>query len=330
MRSWLAALATLGVLVVGFPIAAAADPARPGNYRSEVTGVEPEIEGVRFAVVGGDSFLVAEVEPGVSVEVPGYDGEPYLRVDEEGGVWVNLRSPSYWINEDRFGRVAIPPEADAAAEPNWARIGGSGRVGWHDHRIHWMAPEPPPGIDRSRPGLISQWPPIPVRVDSTEVIVRGTLDWVPSRSPVPDLTLAGLVASFGWRRREMPRMIGLVLAGAALGAAVIGWAQMLVSPLGWAGELLAWAPPTAAVVLSLLASLRARSDRYRLLAVALLVGWATTRLPTLWMPVLPSPLPGGIERAAFAVALGGAGAVVLATWRRATDLNGGTAEMAGR
>lgn len=327
MRKWWLALLTSGVLVFGLPSTAVADPARPGNYRSEVTGVEPRTDGVRFQVVGGDAFLVAEVDPGVTLEVPGYDGEPYLRVEPDGTVLVNQASPSFWINEDRFGRTTVPPQADAAAAPRWERMGTSGRVGWHDHRVHWMAPQPPPGIDRSRPGLITEWT-VPVRVDSTPVTVQGSLWWIPTRSPLPDVALAALVAGAGWWWRKRSLGTGLLLVAGASAASIVGWSQAIASPLGWAGELLAWAPPSLALLAAVASLSRAGGHRYRLLAVAALVGWAATRLPTLWMPVLPSPLPVTAERALFAFALGTAAAPIAAIL--ASDLNGGHGRPAGR
>ena len=75
---WVPLVAAIWIGVLAPP--AAADPARPGDVRSEVTSVTPATEGITAEVVGGDSFLRIRVEAGRAVVVMGYEDEPYLRI----------------------------------------------------------------------------------------------------------------------------------------------------------------------------------------------------------------------------------------------------------
>ena len=94
---------------------AAADAARPGDVSSQVTAVTPASAGIHAEVLGGDSFLRLRVDPGIQVVVIGYQDEPYLRVEADGTVQVNDRSPARWLNEKRLADVPVPPSADPTA-----------------------------------------------------------------------------------------------------------------------------------------------------------------------------------------------------------------------
>ena len=145
VRSVVVALAWLALLVAP----AAADPAQPGDVRSRVTELAPRTTGVRAEIVGGDSFLQLEVDRGREVVVLGYESEPYLRVRPDGTVEVNDRSPARWVNDDRLGSAAAAGHGRRAAAPDWRVIGEGGKVAWHDHRTHWMAPTRPDPPRRS-------------------------------------------------------------------------------------------------------------------------------------------------------------------------------------
>ncbi|MFO7293365.1 MAG: hypothetical protein FWJ92_11890 [Actinomycetes bacterium] len=295
--------------VFGLPSPASADSARPSNYRSEVVAVEPENEAVWGEVAGGDAFLRLRVEPGVTVEVPGYEDEPYLRIHPDGTVEVNRNSPTHWLNEDRYGGRAIPPAASAEAPPDWASVGHGGSYGWHDHRIHWMSPEPPPAVAGAGPSEIFEWV-VPIAVDGRPAEIRGTLHWLPNIDPVPWVALAVATATAAWLRPSM-----LLLAGAAA-ASVVGFGQVAGSPLGPGDEWLAWAPPM--VVLSILAWATIRKGGALIFGIgaAVLVGWAASRIGALWLPSLPTALPPVIERAATALAAGAGLGGAVAAYRR--------------
>ena len=71
------------------------------------------------------------------VQILGYEGEPYLRLDADG-VFENSNSPAHYINLDRFARKPIPASASAKAAPNWVKLSDGNSIRWHDHRTHWM------------------------------------------------------------------------------------------------------------------------------------------------------------------------------------------------
>lgn len=108
----------VGLVAVDGP--AWADPAAPTHYRSTVTDVrvdeldgrtsalEPEVDPttIDVAVMGGDAFMVVRAA-GRRVEIPGYDGEPYVRFHADGRVEVNERSPAHWLNDARYGGLVV-------------------------------------------------------------------------------------------------------------------------------------------------------------------------------------------------------------------------------
>ncbi|MET0913390.1 MAG: hypothetical protein ABWZ68_08835, partial [Acidimicrobiales bacterium] len=75
-------LAVVGLVLGAGP--AAADAAKPGNYSSEVTSIEPDPGGFTVETAGGDAFIELTVENGHEAVVEGYEGEPYLRFNADG------------------------------------------------------------------------------------------------------------------------------------------------------------------------------------------------------------------------------------------------------
>jgi hypothetical protein len=307
VRRWLTVgWLTLMLLVVGAD-PAWADPARPSNFKSEVTGVEPAGLPTAFRVLGGDSFLEVTVEPGHTAEIPGYQEEPYIRVEADGTVLVNDRSPSRWVNDDRYGLATPPADATADAPPEWVEVARGGRYAWHDHRIHWMTPDQPPPVVQGEPVEVMTWT-VPVVVDGEPADVMGTLRWFPAVSPLPALGV-GLVAAvpvlFVWRKR--PFLAAIIAVGAAgVAALVVAFSLLGASPPGAGGEFLIWAPPALAVAGAAAALLlrRSRPEIAELPVVGgavLLIVWALLRLSTLWMPSLPSGLPDAVERTLLAI-----------------------------
>lgn len=305
--------AVAALVVLASPPAARADSAAPGNYRSEVTGLEPASDAVMVEVVGGDAFLEVTAAPGTEVEIPGYEGEPYVRIAAGGAVEVNRNSPSYWVNEDRYAQTEIPPSASTDAIPDWEVVGSGGSYGWHDHRIHWMSPEPPPVVDRASRSPVLEWV-VPIAVDGQTVSVAGTLEWLPAISPVPWILGAAVVAAAAiWLgSATWALMLGCVLSLMA------GLAQAVTSPLGVWAESLGWLPPAIGLGLAVGAGLVPRMElRLLALGAVLLAVWASLRLSSMWMPVLPTPLPAVVERASVATAAGAAGAAMFAVYLRA-------------
>lgn len=299
--AWLLAL-------LGASVPALADSAAPTTYRSEVTGLEPVVEGVEVEVVGGDAFLRIAAAEGTEVAIPGYEGEPYVRIGPGGEVEVNHNAPTHWVNEDRYGRISLPDGVASGAPPRWVTVAGNGSYGWHDHRIHWMSPDPPPTVDRSSRSVLYEWS-VPIVVDGRDVSVLGVLEWVPSISPLPGVVVAAAVAGalIWWRQARWA-----VVAGGAVAAAV-GLTQALASPLDLWQEALTWSPPVAAAVLALVpAGDHRRSRMLVAVGTVLLLIWSGLRLASLWMPVLPGPLPEALERSVVALVAGvGIGGLVV-------------------
>ncbi len=303
MRRATILLVLSGTFMVTFPLAALADPARPTNFQSEITELDPEVAGFDIQIVGGDAFLQVTAQPGTAVVVPGYEGEPYLRFEPEGEVWVNQRSPAYWLNRDRYQETAPPPEASSSAEPEWMRVATDGKWAWHDHRIHWMSPTLPPNVSPDTASELFAWS-VPLLVNGQRVEVRGTLTWLPSRSPLPwtmtAILVAALVAVLTWRISGAGP-----LAVAAAGALTVGIAQAWVTPPDAGGTLNMWLAPAAALACAVGAWIRPKA-RSELLVAALvmLAVWALLRLSAAVMPILPSPLPTTLERGILAAVTG--------------------------
>jgi hypothetical protein len=290
-----------------------ADPAVPTNYRSRVTDLDPRVEGMTIQVTGGDAFLVAAVAPGHVLEIPGYFGEPYLRIDADGAVWRNENSPARYINVARYG-ITIPPEADAAAPPDWKQVGGGGTYAWHDHRTHWMSRDLPPTIVGDRAQLIFPWE-FDVIFDGDPILVHGELFWFPSENPVGPLFIGILgLAPLAWWRRDRTTLTAAHLAGLGAIALFVTTMQYAATPVDrpFPSEL---ALPTLVVILAV-ASVGLRSNPIRATAARLLSGvglviWGLSSLDVLTAPVLPSALPTSLERSLVALVLVSAAVLVV-------------------
>jgi len=307
-------------LVVVTAAPAAADAAGPSDFRSEVTGIVPAVDGVHAEIRGGDSFLELTVDEGHTVIVEGYQGEPYLRFLPDGTVERNRLSSATYLNDDRQGGVTIPPEVTAAgpdAEPEWEPIADGGTYAWHDHRVHWMAESSPP-VDRGEQveGEYDPWR-VPIIVDGAPTEIQGTLVYAESVSPLPYIGLAvivaGLLAFYG--RGPGLRLAAALLVAVASAAVVVGWADYASTPDG-GGNPLQWVLAAVALVTAVGALVLANRRAGVVLAlasVASLSGWALFRIEVLFKPVLPTELPYALDRTVVALALGvSVGAAVIA------------------
>ena len=191
------------------PSAAAHGGGGARGFTSTVTSIEPATPGIEVRVLDGDDRAGLRNETGKTILVPGYDGEPYLRFTTDA-VYRNERSPATYLNEERYGEVELPARANAEAKPEWKKVADSGYYEWHDHRIHWMSPVPPPQVRAAedRAHHIFDWK-LPIRVGGTPVVLAGSLDYEPPPGsrfnpllsiPLAELALAG--AGLWWRRRR--------------------------------------------------------------------------------------------------------------------------------
>ena len=151
------------------------------GYVSTVSALEPPVLGVNATVLGGDDRLRISNYSGKTIVVLGYEGEPYLRFDGQG-VWTNTRSPAAHLNRFRRPRPLEPGVADASAPPRWRKVASGVTYEWHDHRIHWIAAEPPEGV-REHPDRIQRifkWR-VPGRANGARFAVEGFLGYAPDR-----------------------------------------------------------------------------------------------------------------------------------------------------
>jgi hypothetical protein len=190
-RRLAAALVALAALI---PATSAFAHAGNPDYESVVRGVTPPIPGFDVEVLGGDDRLAVTNKGSSTVTIDGYNREPYVRMAPDGTVAVNLRSPAYYLNKDRFSGGTPPPSADPKAAPDWRVVERSGRFEFHDHRMHWMAKNVPSQVqDRSARTKIFDWK-VPVRAGATAGAINGQLFWRGSSGGPPAGAFAALAA----------------------------------------------------------------------------------------------------------------------------------------
>ena len=300
-------LASLAALVVFGADPAAADPPGPTDYQTQVVSVEPPAD-IEMGVVGGDSFLELTVVAPVEVVVLGYEGEPYLRFDADGNVYENLRSPTRYLNEDRYGAREIPSDASVDAQPEWERVDGDAHYAWHDHRAHWMNPSRPVGRE---PGDQILEAVVPIEVDGQPVAVTVQSTWLPAPSVWPavlgGLVGAGLVAA--GLLLAGARFVGVPLALTAAAALAMGWLAYSSVPAEAGASLLLWALPATALVIAVGGAVAlARGPSFTAAALLAaggleLVLWAWSRWDALVRAIVPTDAPAGLDRAVVAAAL---------------------------
>lgn len=316
MNRTLRILALAGVALLLGATPAAADPAKPTDYRSTIDAVEPALpDGVDVEIVGGDSFLELRVAEGHDVTVLGYQDERYLQFLADGTVQENIRSEAHFLNESRYGTTLPPEDLDEDAPPQWQTVADNGTYAWHDHRIHWMSPDPPEGRER---GDIIQTQPVLLIVDGTATEVLVSVRWEQATSVLPWIGLGLVVAAgallVGWRRRTL--LVALVTAGVgAVLATVVGRGELSSVPRGTGESPLVFIVPLVGLVATAAAAVLFARKKTSLAGVALLAGaaalagWAILRLSVLYRTVLPTDLPANLDRVGTTLAVAAAVAV---------------------
>lgn len=165
------------------------------NFLTRLHNVDPSVRGLRVRVIETGNRLELTNRTGDVALVMGYQGEPYLRIDERG-TFQNAKSPATYLNADRKQTQPVPPSADPDATPEWERVSTEPVARWHDHRAHWMDERPPPAVRRApgeRHTVFKKWE-VPITLDGRAVTVSGDLLWIPAPSALP--WVAGAVALF--------------------------------------------------------------------------------------------------------------------------------------
>ncbi len=314
------AMAILSTLA--FPGTAFADPAGPTDYLSEIRSIEPPTPSIDVDVLGGDSFVQLQVDPGTEVFVVGYaQGEKYLWFQKDGTVLENQNAPSTYTNDDRFGGVLVPANASVGAEPDWQEVATGGRYSWHDHRAHWMQTIRPLGKqvgDQIVEGVI------PLVVDGADVDVTVISTWKPEPSPLPAAAgaLAGLalVGTATWAWRSNRRWVAPSLPIAAL-ALLVGALQYLSLPSETGPRFVWWVLPAIALTAAIVGAVaEQRTSMFVARAAVLVAGvqlvvWGLIKREGLSAALIPTDAPAWLDRLATASALtGGAAFTALALW----------------
>jgi hypothetical protein len=272
------------------------------DYRIEITGIDGTSQGseVRSVELGNRMELTRTTAK--EVQILGYEGEPYLRLDAQG-VFENVNSPAHYVNQDRYSRTLPPASANAQATPKWTKLTNGTSVRWHDHRTHWMSPTPRKDVvDNPDVERVISADRVALLVDGVKVGVIVQVTWLPPPSRIVWLVvtsllgcavLASLVLVPG-TRRMVPNIA--LLAAAAV---VTGSGPSLFRII--AGAL---AVATAAAALTL-------KNRWLAAASALIVAaLAMTRFEVFEHQLLAGWAPAAVQRVAILVAMSLAAAVV--------------------
>jgi hypothetical protein len=328
MRLGCAACAVAVLLIIGAAPAEAhliGINAMPTNYRTRILAVSPSIHGleVRVAEIGGALELINRT--GRQVTVLGARSEPYLRVEADGGVDENRRSPTWLASRPPGSPPPRPASVDPAAPPDWHRLSRGIRVVWHDHRAHWTGPDPPQvrRAPQRRQVVIPRWQ-VPLQVGGQTTVITGEVVWVPGSSWWPWLAaaavLAGVIGVAG--RTRTWRQVVIVAVTVAVTLDVLHTVgALLASVVPALVRVYALSPSAAGWVLGGLAVHRllrrpdAESGLFYLLAAGFFIAFAggLADVTALGHSQVSTALPVDLTRATVAASLGlGAGMVIVA------------------
>jgi hypothetical protein len=165
------------------------------DYRIEVTGFEGDSTGIEVRPVELGNRMELVRTTAKEVQILGYEGEPYLRLDSDG-VFENVNSPAHYTNLDRFARKPIPATATASATPDWVKLSSGTSVRWHDHRTHWMDTTPRQDV-RDNPNVERVIFPanrVELLVDGKQVVAVVRVTWLPPPSRITWLVITSLAA----------------------------------------------------------------------------------------------------------------------------------------
>jgi hypothetical protein len=170
--------------------------AHGGNekFRSEFRSIQPPVPRIGVEVLNYDDRLLMINRTGKTIAITGYEREPYARLRADGTVEVNRRSPTHYLNEERYGGTPVPTSADPKAAPQWQTVSRTGRFEWHDHRIHWMSKDtvPPQVKDEDKRTKVFDWR-VPISVGGQRAALTGALFWQPAdASGIPVAAIVAL------------------------------------------------------------------------------------------------------------------------------------------
>jgi hypothetical protein len=293
----LLAATLLAAMVLAPATAASAHGGNGGatsDYRIEVTGFEGDSAGIEVRPVELGNRMELVRTSAHEVQILGYEGEPYLRLDADG-VFENVNSPAHFINLDRFARQQPPASARADAEPDWVKLSDGASVRWHDHRTHWMDPTPrqdvrdDPGVER----VIFPANRVDLVVDGRPVTAIVRVTWLPPPPRTTWLIVSSLVACailgalvlLPSLRGAAPALATIAAVGAVVGSGSSGFrlvVGLVAVTCGIAGWVLGnrWLSGAAALVAVVFAVTHFEVFEHQLLA-----GWAPAVLQRIGITV---------------------------------------------
>lgn len=296
----------------------------PTSYEPVLVGVEPPVPGLSIEIIDLGETVELRNESGSEITVLGYDGEPYLRVGENG-VYRNERSPATFWNRSTRPTVQLPPEFDATAEPEWVHISDSPVARWHDHNVHWMGSGEPDEPGREQ--VVQSWE-IPLRSSDREIRVYGVIRWVPPPTalwPVAGAVALAVAVFLGGRTRRWHGVLLVAVAALMGGEALHAIGQWGASTAGIGARVLASVYSLLGLAFgafALAGLARRHADPYDSVPAALIAALVLTiagglaGIPSLLASQLPTSLPYGVARTLVSVALGvGSGAVLVSATR---------------
>jgi hypothetical protein len=241
-----------------------------------------------------DRAVRLTVRPGHDVTVVGYLGEPFIRIADGGGVFVNDSSPT----AGAAGLLKHPEQTSGS--PRWAVESSHRTVVWHTAGLKGL----PPGLNRAR------WR-VPLIVDGQRTALTGEIWRVPAPSLWPWLLLAtpfalAVALLLLLRRQRLLKSAVLVLGALAAAAAVAAAATFALAGNATEGRWVEGANELALALVGVIVLLRGSPNARALAAgglglLALTVG--LSRLPVLLHGVVLSALPATPTRAAVAAAI---------------------------
>jgi hypothetical protein len=194
MRRSILGSAALALMLVALLSSSAFAHGGNPDFRSEFRAVQPAVSGLQVQVLNYDDRLLLINRTGKTVLVRGYEREPYARLRADGTVEVNRRSPSFYLNEERYGGTPVPKSASPDVSPQWSEVSRTGRFETHDHRIHWMSKgtTPPQVKDEDKRTKVFDWR-VPIVVGTQPAAITGGLFWEPSSGGgIPALAIVAL------------------------------------------------------------------------------------------------------------------------------------------
>ncbi|MGE3589355.1 MAG: hypothetical protein AB7L17_16635 [Ilumatobacteraceae bacterium] len=316
LRRWACSvgLALMTALVPAQPALAHGGGDATSNYRTRVLGVEPSVAGLSVHLYNVQGTIEVTYTGSGTLTVIGYEDEPYLRISASG-VERNIHSTATYLNDDRYARVTLPPEADNSLPPEWERISSGRSASFHDHRTHWMSDVPPSQVDADphRVTVIFERWEIPLSIDGRAAAIVGDLAWVPPPSRPPWVTLGFAIAALTAVVLAMVRRWQRVAIGvAALGTVLFtvdtaGYLGALRTSAGQKAWLIGWPlVAAAATVVLIVVRRRASTTPSAFVALAALVigaigGW--DRIDVISRSQIQSSLPDWYARTAAVACL---------------------------